>query len=244
VWAWIRQLGQDRGGFYSYEWLENLARARIRNADRLIPGLPERIPGEKLWLASPDEWGGMGYVVVARVEPGRALVALTHVRADEAPVGTWSFALEPLGSSATRLLVRTRAGRAAAPGPVARRLFDRLVFEPAHFVMERRMMLGIAERAEGRRPPAWRDVVEVATWMAALAALALSAASALWRRTHPRPFLLFAAAGAALLLLPLLRPPLPVSLGAAALLLAAVPWTFRGRRRPGGLSLGHVRMPR
>src|SRR5215212_5875702 len=25
VWSWLAQIGQDRGGFYSYEWLENLA---------------------------------------------------------------------------------------------------------------------------------------------------------------------------------------------------------------------------
>jgi hypothetical protein len=244
VWAWVRQLGQDRGGFYSYEWLENLARARIRNADRILRDLPERAPGEKLWLTSPEEWSGAGFVVVARNDPGRALATLTHVGADEAPAGTWAFVVEPLGPDRARLLVRSRAGRATAPPPLGWRLFDLVVFEPAHFVMERRMMIGIAERAERRLPPGWWNVAEVATWMASLAVLLASGVSALWRRAHPRPFLLFAAAGTALLLLPMLRPPLAASVAAAALLVAAVPWSFGGRRAPGGLALGHVRMPR
>ena len=35
VWPWLAQIGQDRGGFYSYEWLENLAGCEMRNADRV-----------------------------------------------------------------------------------------------------------------------------------------------------------------------------------------------------------------
>src|SRR5438270_6783401 len=41
VWPWIDQIGQERGGFYSYSWLENLFGARIHNADRILPGQPE-----------------------------------------------------------------------------------------------------------------------------------------------------------------------------------------------------------
>jgi len=37
VWPWLAQIGQDRGGFYSYEWLENLAGCEMRNADRVHP---------------------------------------------------------------------------------------------------------------------------------------------------------------------------------------------------------------
>jgi hypothetical protein len=45
--------------------------------------------------------------------------------------------------------------------------------------MERRMMLGVKERAEGGIRPAWRDVAEVATWLSALAVAAVAAALAL-----------------------------------------------------------------
>ena len=37
VWPWLVQIGQDKGGFYSYSWLENLAGCRLRNADRIVP---------------------------------------------------------------------------------------------------------------------------------------------------------------------------------------------------------------
>ncbi|HMA26843.1 MAG TPA: hypothetical protein VKO62_04340, partial [Solirubrobacterales bacterium] len=50
VWPWLAQLGQDRGGFYSYEWLENLAGCRMRNADRIHPEWQHREIGEKVML--------------------------------------------------------------------------------------------------------------------------------------------------------------------------------------------------
>jgi hypothetical protein len=37
VWPWLMQMGQDRGGLYSYEWLENRVGCDIHNADRIIP---------------------------------------------------------------------------------------------------------------------------------------------------------------------------------------------------------------
>src|ERR671933_1918792 len=49
VWPWLAQLGQDRGGFYSYEWLENLAGCQMRNADAVHPEWQERDVGEVVW---------------------------------------------------------------------------------------------------------------------------------------------------------------------------------------------------
>ena len=46
VWPWIMQVGRERGGFYSYTWLENLIGANIRNVYQLIPGLPDRQAGD------------------------------------------------------------------------------------------------------------------------------------------------------------------------------------------------------
>lgn len=37
IWPWLAQIGQERGGLYSYELLENLARCQIHNADRIVP---------------------------------------------------------------------------------------------------------------------------------------------------------------------------------------------------------------
>ena len=65
VWPWIMQVGRDRGGFYSYTWLENLIGADIHNVDRLIPGLEDRRPGDTVWMGPEDRFGGQARMVVA-----------------------------------------------------------------------------------------------------------------------------------------------------------------------------------
>jgi hypothetical protein len=226
VWPWIAQLGQDKGGFYSYELLENLVGARMRNADRLL-GLPAPRPGERVWMAPPDAFGGTGWAVLERVEPERVLALLVHEGADPAPTGSWVFVLQPEGAG-TRLLLRGRAGRPGLEGWGSRAV--RLVlFEPIHFVMERRMMLGIAERAEGRPPAKLALVVEPVAWLAMLGVALVSAGASLWRGRPGRALRLLAGAGAGLVVLPLTEPPLVVTVAAAALLVWAVPWAL-GRR--------------
>ncbi|HSK78611.1 MAG TPA: hypothetical protein VLQ45_19305 [Thermoanaerobaculia bacterium] len=147
VWPWIVQIGQDRGGFYSYTWLENLFGARIRNADRILPEHQSRQVGDTVWMTPRERYGGKGCSRVARIEPGRDMVLVTPDDYDSAvtkgiaPNGTWAFLLEPVDERTTRLVVRSRSGPKADP-------FRFLVFDPAHFVMERKMMRGIRDRAE------------------------------------------------------------------------------------------------
>ena len=147
VWPWLVQIGQDRGGFYSYTWLENLFGARIRNANRILPAHQTRQVGDTVWMTPRERYGGKGCARVAQLEPGRAMVLVTPEDYDEvvrrgiAPEGTWALILEPVDERTTRLIVRSRSGRKADP-------FRFLVFDPAHFIMERKMMLGIRDRAE------------------------------------------------------------------------------------------------
>jgi hypothetical protein len=138
VWPWLVQLGQDRGGFYSYAWLERLVGDDIRNANRIHPEWQTLRTGDLVRATQPDYLGGVfGSNVgwrVTRLEPNRVLV-----------LGGWgAFVLEPANGS-TRLIVRTRG---AGKPNVALAPFGLLVFEPAHFIMQRRMLLGIKERAE------------------------------------------------------------------------------------------------
>ncbi len=67
------------------------------------------------------------------------------VKAGRAPNGTWGFVLEPIDAHTTRLIVCTRGGESHG---LAGKLFAWFVFDPAHFIMERKMMLGIKQRAE------------------------------------------------------------------------------------------------
>jgi hypothetical protein len=134
VWPWIAQLGQGRGGFYSYDWIENLIGLDIHSADRVLEQYQQPMPGETIALA-PDGSG----LEVERVEPDEALVL-------REPGGgwTWSFQLRPQGAQ-TRLLARNRWTTAGAP--LSFRLYM-LLMDPASFVMERKMLLGIKDRTE------------------------------------------------------------------------------------------------
>jgi hypothetical protein len=140
VWPWIAQLGQERGGFYSYDWLENLARCDIHSADRIVPEWQDIVVGDEVKLA--PEVG----LVVASVEAGRSLVLRGGF-----PMGnvappydfTWAFALRDEPDETTRLLVRERYAYT--------RPWARLVVEPAEavsFVMTQKMLRGIRDRAE------------------------------------------------------------------------------------------------
>ena len=151
VWPWLIQIGYQRGGFYSYDWLENLAGLEISSADHIDPGLQRLKVGDGVLIAPETP------LAVARLELNRLLVlqntmnpfnAQTVDLDDPAPGPyldwSWTFVLEELDESTTRLVVRVRGRyepRWLAP------LFYALL-EPVHFLMERKMMLGIKERAE------------------------------------------------------------------------------------------------
>ncbi|HEX6229514.1 MAG TPA: hypothetical protein VFZ41_08670 [Solirubrobacterales bacterium] len=134
VWAWLVQLGQGRGGFYSYDWIENLIGLDIHSADRILDQHRELERGDRVALA-PDGSG----LDVERVEPGRLLVL-------REPSGgwTWAFLLAPTDGG-TRLIARNRWTTTGAP--LSFRLYMAFI-DPAAFVMERRMLLGIRTRVE------------------------------------------------------------------------------------------------
>jgi hypothetical protein len=134
VWPWIAQLGQDRGGFYSYEWLENFAGCRMQNAERIHPEWQHREIGEKVMLHP------LNGLPVSRFEPGHEI----------ALEGWGSFAVEPLGEGRSRVICRGEPH----DSPLYVAYYVGLIELP-HFLMERRMLLGIKERAERDvpRPP-------------------------------------------------------------------------------------------
>lgn len=143
VWPWIAQVGQGRGGFYSFELLENLVGCRIENADRILTQHQAVSVGDPVRLhpkAPP--------LHVAALEPGRSLV-LRGSPQDEAQPETdnlWGFHLLDDGPEQCRLIVRGKALHGAA---LADRLFfSPLFLEPIGFVMNREMLYGIKERAE------------------------------------------------------------------------------------------------
>lgn len=147
VWPWIAQLGQGRGGFYSYDALENLVGCDIHSADQVVPEWQDLKVGDQVKL-HPEV--GLG---VAVVEPGRALVLRGGVPMGTVPPPydtTWAFVLREQPDGTTRLLVRERYAYTQQWAP--------LLVEPVAvvaFVMTQRMLRGIRDRAEqGSRPTA------------------------------------------------------------------------------------------
>ena len=140
VWPWIAQLGQGRGGFYSYDSLENLVGCRIHSADRIVPEWQDMRVGDEVRLAPEVA------LVVAFLDQGRSLVLRGGI-----PIGksappydfTWAFTLRDQPDETTRLLVRERYAYT--------RPWASLIVEPAEaisFLMSQKMLRGIRERAQ------------------------------------------------------------------------------------------------
>jgi hypothetical protein len=135
VWAWLVQTGQNRsGGWYSYTWLENLFAANMGDAEQLDPRFQHIQVGDTLFYHSAGATNPAMAATVIGIEPQRALWIK----------GGWSFVLQPIDPNTTRLIVRYPM----RPDEFFNPLVTFGIFEPAHFVMESGMMLGIKRRAE------------------------------------------------------------------------------------------------
>lgn len=164
VWPWLVQLGCGRAGWYSYDLLDN---GGIPSADRIYPEFQKLQVGDII-PSTPDLKIGMKVLALV---PERLLVLgapLKYTRrgiqqpfdrpltgADRPyNIGYWTFVLEQPAPQTTRLITRTGGvGRPAWPFW----LLDRLFWDPAHFIMEQRMLLNLKARAEA-------TAVETAGW--------------------------------------------------------------------------------
>lgn len=151
VWPWIVQMGQDRAGFYSNTWLENLTGSDIHNTGTIHPEWSAsggRAIGGRVPLARPDLLGGLGGFVaqvghtdIVALEPPRLIANIPG-----------RFVLQPIDDHTTRLLIRESIQpdpglHSGGQGPA---VFRWLAWDPMHFVMVQRMLRGIKERAEGQ----------------------------------------------------------------------------------------------
>jgi hypothetical protein len=153
VWGWIAQLGQERGGMYSYELLENLARCQMRNADRVVPAWEMQV-GDQMRM------GPQGYPVnqVLALERGRWLLMVgadlkTGIAAPLPQPGdttyvnyTWVLYLDERPDGTTRLISRTRLDY--APRTFGFKLMWEVFTDPIGCVMTRKMLLTIRQRVE------------------------------------------------------------------------------------------------
>lgn len=138
IWPWLVQIGQGRGGFYSYEFLENMVGCQIHNADRIIPEFQHLEVGDgvRLHPKAPP-------LPVAAIEPGRVIVLYAGEYAQNAI--TWVFFLDELDEGTTRLIARFRFDCKPSLGNM---LGYGFFLEPISCLMQRKMFLGIKRRAE------------------------------------------------------------------------------------------------
>ena len=145
VWPWIAQIGQGRGGFYTYQTLENMVGCQITNTTEILPDHQHPTVGENVYLhpTAPP-------LRIHAVNPPNALVlfgAPAEIGGDEGwGMSTWQFVVNPGADGGSRFLTRGRCDY--APGWRSRLTFGGLPIKAITFVMSRRMMLEIRRLAE------------------------------------------------------------------------------------------------
>ncbi|MCC6495578.1 MAG: SRPBCC family protein [Propionibacteriaceae bacterium] len=148
IWAWLVQIGQDRGGMYSYDRLEQAIGLDIRSAERINPDWQHLEPGDRVRLVPPG-WGPLpdGYAFkVSMVDPPNTLV-LRQGPPEDPWDGVWTFAIRPIGPGLCRLISRTRTHRDPGPAAAVLRAVTTLG-APITWLMTRKMLLTLKERAE------------------------------------------------------------------------------------------------
>ena len=136
VWPWLVQMGYQRGGMYSYDWLDRLFGFLDRpSANHILPQFQRLSVGDKI------PWGRGEYLTVNAIEPCKSLVLDYQGHGME---WVWQFVLYQLDANHTRLVTR---GVERTPNTLIWRL-GMMFMEPAAFVMTRRMLLGVKQRAE------------------------------------------------------------------------------------------------
>jgi hypothetical protein len=153
VYPWVAQVGRDKGGFYSYEFLENLVGCKIHNADCLLAESQAVKPGDILWLhpqaGVPIELveSGHGFVMhgLLNMATGEPVLPGAAMPASFVNV-SWLFYVYDVGEGASRFVSRWRVDY--PPSVRNEIVFGRWLLEPVASVMDFKMLKGVRQRAE------------------------------------------------------------------------------------------------
>ncbi len=138
IWPWIIQMGYQRAGWYNYDFINGWMGAAefvdgSHSSRRIVPELQDLKEGDTLFL-----FPGAGYRVYSLIAP-KAMVLNTN----EEIQATWVYVLNPIAADKTRMVVRQRAA------------FENWIYYPfftiGSLLQERKHLLGIKARAEGRK---------------------------------------------------------------------------------------------
>jgi hypothetical protein len=134
IWPWLLQMGSGRAGAYTYDWIENLFGLEMHSSQEINPDWQQLEVGD---------------VIPGKASlPGMRVELLDHERAlvtrSEDGTWVWSFVLDEADGK-TRFISRNRI---AMRDPSLGDRVGMAVMEPGSLVMERKMLLGVKERAE------------------------------------------------------------------------------------------------
>ena len=133
VWPWLMQVGVGRGGFYSYDLLDNLGRP---SAEEPLPQWQTLQVGDLVAPMTNPPTPNTSFVVHS-LEPNRSVVW-------SKPDSTWVWTLTPLAGDRTRLVTRLKQRYRPSLATVVTVVLS----EFGDFAMMRKMLLGIKRRAE------------------------------------------------------------------------------------------------
>jgi len=149
VWPWLVQIGQGKGGFYSYEMLENLVGCKIHNTEKIIPEYQKLKPGDNIMLHPKVPYP------VAEVREGNTIVLHYDSRTGQKQVSgtkpsnyfesTWLFLVTKQGNQSSRLISRFRIDYNLS---TQNRIAYGYFVEPVSTTMQKQMLKGIRKRAE------------------------------------------------------------------------------------------------
>lgn len=222
VWPWIAQIGDTRGGFYSYTFIENQVGAVTgaegykviyTNADVIHPEWQDPQPGEPII---------QGLLKIRESVPGRYLLAESI---QPSPfMWVWGWYVEPAEGGTTRLISRFSI---QVPEDMGANPVMDLMLNAGGFVMHQNMMQSLKLRAEGRSEPVWIESLEIGLWMFALLGGLAAAVLYLIRKDWRWPLLVAVLAVIAIFVLTFIQPSIPVRFLLDAGLAAGVVWAAR-----------------
>jgi hypothetical protein len=156
IWPWLVQWGQGRGGWYSYDWLENALGFDIHTADQILPEYQDLAIGDPICMAR-----GFCTSHVTVLEPSRWL-SWQAKDGNGSPVWTFTFGLFPVNEAQTRLVIRESFRSDVVPAAAV------FALEIPDVVMEQKALYTVKERAEGITGSVFVTALEISVWFVAL----------------------------------------------------------------------------
>lgn len=225
VWPWVAQIADNKGGFYSFTWIEDRVgsltgaadyKVDYTNANAINPAWQNPQPGDQMI---------QGLLKVSEVRTGDYLLAESVI--PESFGWTWVFKLEDAGEGRTRLINRARINGTAAPNPLLN-----VMLGLGGSIMNRRMMNGLKAHPEGWIEPPYMEGLEMALWFAALLVGVVAAVLFLARRKWAPSLLIAGLSVVVILALTFVQPAIWLRVVMVLALLGGLVWAFAATAQP------------